>query len=184
MWHDMFSVQVPTLEKVLRTVLVYLLIAVLLRLSGKRGLAGMNTLDIVVIVLLSNVVQNAIIGNDNSVTGGAVGAVTLVAVNALLNRAAVLNSTMSRLFDGTDTTVIQNGQVLEPAVRRIGLRRSEIDRAVHVQNGDDLDQVQTGRLSPDGQLILTLKPSEQGATKADVDRLAAQLADIRAALPA
>ena len=90
MWHDMFSVQVPTLEKVLRTVLVYLLIAVLLRLSGKRGLAGMNTLDIVVIVLLSNVVQNAIIGNDNSVTGGAVGAVTLVAVNALLNRAAVL----------------------------------------------------------------------------------------------
>ena len=107
-----------------------------------------------------------------------------MAVNALLNRAAVLNSTMSRLFDGTDTTVIQNGQVLEPAVRRLGLRRSEIDRAVHVQNGDDLDQVQTGRLSPDGQLILTLKPSEQGATKADVDRLAAQLADIRAALPA
>jgi uncharacterized membrane protein YcaP (DUF421 family) len=182
MWHDMFGVQVPLLEKVLRTVLVYLLIAVLLRLTGKRGLAGLNTLDIVVIVLLSNVVQNAIIGNDNSVTGGAVGAVTLVAVNALINRAAAANDTMSRLFDGTETTVIADGKVLEPAVRRLGLRRSEIDRAVHVQNGDELDQVQTGQLSPDGQLVLRLKPSEQGATKSDVERLAAQLADIRAAL--
>jgi uncharacterized membrane protein YcaP (DUF421 family) len=184
MWHDMFSEQVPILEKVLRTVLIYLLIAVLLRLTGKRGLAGMNTLDIVVIVLLSNVVQNAVIGNDNSVTGGTIGAVTLVAVNALINRAAAANSTMSRVLDGSETTVISDGKVLEPAVRRLGLRRSEIDRAVHVQNGDELEQVQTGLLSPDGQLVLQLKPSEQGATKADVERLAAQLADIRAALPA
>jgi uncharacterized membrane protein YcaP (DUF421 family) len=78
--------QIPILEKILRTVLVYVLIVVLFRLTGKRGLAGLNTFDFVVIFLLSNVVQNAIIGSDNSLLGGAVGAVTLVVVNTAVNR--------------------------------------------------------------------------------------------------
>ncbi len=72
MWHDVFAQQIPFTEKVLRTVLVYALVAVLLRASGKRSLAGLNSLDIVVMVLLSNVVQNAIIGNDLSFTGAAI----------------------------------------------------------------------------------------------------------------
>ncbi|MFE5097661.1 hypothetical protein ACFRCI_47200 [Streptomyces sp. NPDC056638] len=80
MWHDLLSVQVPIAEKVLRTVGVYALIVILFRLSGKRGLANLNTFDFVVIFLLSNVVQNAVIGNDNSLLGGAIGATTLVAV--------------------------------------------------------------------------------------------------------
>ena len=87
MWHDMFVIQVPILEKILRTVLVYTTVVVLFRLAGKRGLAGLNTFDFVVIFLLSNVVQNAVIGNDQSLLGGVVGAVTLVAVNAGLNHA-------------------------------------------------------------------------------------------------
>ena len=86
MWHEIFVVQVPVAEKVLRTVFVYATIVLLFRLSGKRGLASLNTLDFVVIFLLSNVVQNAVIGNDTSFTGGAIGAVTLVAVNAGVNR--------------------------------------------------------------------------------------------------
>ena len=80
MWHAMFVEQIPFTEKILRTVLVYALIAVLFRLSGKRGLANLSTFDFVVIFLLSNVVQNAVIGNDTSLTGGVVGAVTLVVV--------------------------------------------------------------------------------------------------------
>jgi uncharacterized membrane protein YcaP (DUF421 family) len=175
-WHDMFTQQVPFAEKIVRTVLVYVLIALLLRATGKRGLSGLNSLDIVVMVLLSNVVQNAIIGNDNSLTGGAIGAVTLVAVNSAVNRAALRSDRMSELFDGTDTTIIDEGQVIERAARRIGLRRHELDHAVRLQNGDDVAQVETGVLDPGGQLILTLKPREQGATKGDIDQLAAQLA--------
>lgn len=86
MWHDMFVQQIPFWEKVARTVLVYVLIAILFRVVGKRGLAAMNSLDFVVMFLLANVVQNAIIGNDNSVTGGAIGAVALLGVNAVANR--------------------------------------------------------------------------------------------------
>src|SRR5689334_19451707 len=123
----MFTQQIPFGEKILRTVLVYALIAILLRTTGKRGLAGLNSLDIVVMVLLSNVVQNAIIGNDNSVTGGAIGAVTLVTVNELINRLSVTSDRVRRIFDGTDTQLIEHGRLDERAVRRVGLRPRELD---------------------------------------------------------
>jgi len=68
MWTDLWQVQIPLVEKVLRTVLVYGGLALLLRLAGKRDLAQLNSFDLVVMLLLSNVVQNAVIGNDNSVS--------------------------------------------------------------------------------------------------------------------
>jgi uncharacterized membrane protein YcaP (DUF421 family) len=178
----MFAQEIPFAEKIIRTILVYALIAVLLRATGKRGLSGLNSLDIVVMVLLSNVVQNAIIGPDNSFTGGAIGAVTLVAVNEALNRAALRSDRVAQVFDGTDTVVIESGKIDDQAVRRVGMRRRELDHAVRLQNGDDISQVDTGVLDPGGQLLLTLKAGEQGATKADIDRLTEQLARIEAAL--
>src|SRR5664279_1109836 len=102
MWHDMFAQQIPFPEKVIRTLAVYALIALLLRATGKRGLAGLNSLDITVMFLLSNVVQNAVIGNDNSVIGAVIGAVTLVVVNSAVNRAALRSEGCSRVFEGTD----------------------------------------------------------------------------------
>src|SRR5690349_23713628 len=178
MWRAMFVEQIPLAEKILRTVLVYALITLLFRVAGKRGMANLNTFDFVVIFLLSNVVQNAIIGNDNSLTGAAVGAVTLVAVNAVVTRAVASNARAARLFDGHATTVIREGHVLDRALRRLGLRRSELDHAVRLQNGDDVAQVERGSLEPGGQLVLTLKHSEQSATKADVADLTARLSRI------
>jgi uncharacterized membrane protein YcaP (DUF421 family) len=182
MWHSLFDSGIPLAEKLLRTVLVYALIAVLVRITGKRGLAGLNTLDIAVVFLLSNVVQNAIIGNDLSVTGAAVGAVTLVLVDSLLNRAAARSAWVARVFDGTDTAVIADGRVLDRALRRLGLRRAELDHAVRVQNGEELAQVERGVLTASGQLLLTLRHDEQAATAGDIARLTAQLDRIEAAL--
>jgi uncharacterized membrane protein YcaP (DUF421 family) len=184
MWHAMFVEQIPLAEKVLRTVLVYALIALLFRVAGKRGLASLNTFDFVVIFLLSNVVQNAVIGNDTSLTGGAVGAVTLVAVNAFVNRAIASNAGAARLFDGHPTTVISDGHVVDRALRHLGLRRSEIDHAVRLQNGDEVAQVRHGSLEPGGQLVLTLKHAEQGATKADIAELTERLRRIEELLGA
>jgi uncharacterized membrane protein YcaP (DUF421 family) len=184
MWHAMFVEQIPLAEKILRTVLVYALIALLFRVAGKRGLANLNTFDFVVIFLLSNVVQNAVIGNDTSLTGGAVGAVTLVAVNALVNRVIASNGTAARVFDGNPTTVISGGHVVNRALRHLGLRRSELDHAVRLQNGDDVAEVQHGSLEPGGQLVLTLKHSEQGATKADIAEVTARLSRIETLLGA
>jgi len=175
MWHDMFAQEIPFTEKLIRTILIYALIAVLLRATGKRGLAGLNSLDIVVMILLSNVVQNAIIGPDNSVTGGIVGAVTIVLVNSAVNRAALASDRFARVFEGSDTPVIIDGRVDARAVRRLGLRRHDLDHAVRLQNGDDVEQVESGVFDPGGQLILSLKESAQGATKHDLQQLRAQL---------
>jgi uncharacterized membrane protein YcaP (DUF421 family) len=182
MWHDMFVIQVPILEKILRTVLVYATVVVLFRLAGKRGLAGLNTFDFVVIFLLSNVVQNAVIGNDQSLLGGVVGAVTLVAVNAGLNHALARSNWLERLLEGSSTTVIADGKLQTRALRRLAMRPAELDHAVRMQDGDDISDVGSGRLEPSGQLVLTLKPDQQTATKADIARLTAQLASIQTML--
>jgi uncharacterized membrane protein YcaP (DUF421 family) len=182
MWHAMFVEQIPVAEKILRTVLVYALITVLFRLTGKRALGTMSTFDFVVIFLLSNVVQNAVIGNDDSLTGGIVGAITLVAVNTGVNHLIAANATAARIFDGHATTVITDGQVVAGTLRRLGLRSSELDTAVRVQNADDISEIGHGSLEPGGQLVLTLKPSEQSATKADVAELTERLGRIEALL--
>src|SRR5579871_6889177 len=166
MWRAMFVEQIPLAEKVLRTVLVYALIVVLFRVAGKRGLANLSTFDFVVVFLLSNVVQNAVIGNDTSLTGGVVGAVTLVAVNAAVNRVVASSALAARIFDGRPTTVIRDGHVIQRALVHLGVRRSELDHAVRMQNGDGVSQIQDGVLEPGGQLVLTLKSADQSATHA------------------
>ncbi len=178
MWHAMFVEQIPLAEKLLRTIIVYAAITVLFRLTGKRGLASLNTFDFVVIFLLSNVVQNAVIGNDTSLTGGLVGAVTLVTVNAAVNRLVASSATAARIFDGHATTIISDGRVVERALRHLGMRRSELQNAVRLQNGDDVTAIDRGSMEPGGQLVLTLKATEQPATKADIAELTSRLSRI------
>ncbi len=182
MWHSMFVVQVPILEKVLRTVLVYATIAILFRLAGKRDLATLNMFDFVVLFLLSNVVQNAIIGNDTSLLSGVIGAATLVAVNAALSRWLAVSDLAARVLEGKATTIIEQGKVVPRALRRLSLRPADLDHAIRVQNGDDIREIATGRMEPNGQLILSLKPDEQSATKADVTALGTRLEAIEAVL--
>ncbi|MET4923871.1 DUF421 domain-containing protein [Streptomyces sp. PSRA5] len=178
MWHDMLTVQIPIVEKIIRTVAVYAMVVVLFRLSGKRGLAGVNTFDVVVIFLLSNVVQNALIGPDNSLLGGAVGAVTLVAVNAAVTRWLARDPRAARLLEGTATVIVAKGKLKQRALRHLALRPSEIEHAVRLQNGDGISDIAEGRLEPDGQLLLTLKTAQQGATRGDIEALRARLASI------
>jgi uncharacterized membrane protein YcaP (DUF421 family) len=178
MWHDMFAVQIPIAEKILRTIAVYALIVVLFRLSGKRGLANLNTFDFVVIFLLSNVVQNAIIGNDDSLLGGVIGAVTLIAVNTVVNRLLASSDRAVRVIEGKPTTVVKDGKPIARALHHLALRPSEIEHAVRLQNGDGISDVAEARLDPDGQLIVKLKAVEQNATRADIRALETRLAAI------
>lgn len=182
MWHSMFVSQISISEKILRTVFVYVAILILFRLVGKRDLAVLNTFDFVVIFLLSNVVQNAIIGNDNSLLGGIIGAATLVVVNAALNRWLNVSARATRVLEGTPTTIIEDGQFIPRALRRLSLRPEEVEHAIRVQNGDDVTEISIGRMEPNGQLILSLKAEEQNASKRDIAGLNARLDAIEAAL--
>ncbi|WP_254706741.1 DUF421 domain-containing protein [Streptomyces lunaelactis] len=166
-------------EKAMRTVLVYLVVLVLLRWGGKRELAQLNTFDLVVMLLLANVVQNAIIGPDNSVAGAAFGAAVLLAVNALLVRAASLSSRLGRLLEGSPVVLARDGQWLPSEVRRSGLSRADLDVAVKRQGGDDVSETTTVSLEPSGSLLVSLRDGDQAADKNDVAALRAEIAALR-----
>ena len=112
-WHDLTDLGIPVSDKALRTIFVYGGLVVLLRLAGKRMLSQLNTFDLVVVLLLSNVVQNAIIGPDNSLLGGLIGACFLVAMNAIWERVA----TSSKVLPGVSpTTLVRDGVADRPRI--------------------------------------------------------------------
>ena len=111
MIESMFHLPLPLLEKILRPVLVYLVLVGFLRLFGKRELAQLNPFDLVVLLSLSNTVQNAMIGDDNSVSGGAIGAFSLLAINWLLTRVLFRAPKLNRFFELQPTLLIRHGVV-------------------------------------------------------------------------
>lgn len=182
MWSEILVSDVLLLERVLRSVLVYAVILVLVRIIGKRGMASMNSMDFVVLFLLAGTVTDAIIGADTSVTGAAVAAITLVVVNWVINRLTDRVLWIRRLVEGTPTTVISDGEVSRSALRKLGMRYSELDHAIRSQQGDSIEEVQHGELTPSGQLVLSLKTEEQSATKGDVATLGERLQRIESML--
>jgi uncharacterized membrane protein YcaP (DUF421 family) len=127
---EVWSLGVPTGEKVLRTVAVYAALALLLRVAGKRNLAQLNSFDLVVVLLLSNVVQNALIGPDNSLTGGLLAAAVLLCTSALVVRAVSRSDRAVRLFEGQDVPLVRDGRFLDRSLRREGLRRADVEAAL------------------------------------------------------
>src|ERR671939_438002 len=109
---DMFTLAVPVAEKMLRPIVVYFFLVVVLRVFGKRELAQLNPFDLVVLLSLSNTVQNAIIGDDNTITGGLVGAFTLLAVNYFVVRFIFKHRRLDQLVEGSPTVLIENGRLL------------------------------------------------------------------------
>src|SRR3954447_10042445 len=130
MSHELLHMGIPVWEKAFRTIAVYLALLILLRLGGKRQMAQMNTFDLIVLLLLSNVVQNAVIGSDNSLVGGLVGAAVLVGANYALVRATFLHALASRLLQGTPTPLVRDGQVDDRALRRELITRAELEAAL------------------------------------------------------
>src|ERR1039457_6463836 len=146
----MFLMPLPILEKLARPVIVYLVLVVLLRIFGKRELAQLNPFHLEVQLSLSNTVQNAIIGNDNSVSGGIIGAVSLLAINWLVVRALFRSPRLTRMFEGRATVLILNGQVDLKALQRESLTQEELIEVVHRQGFEDVHQVQRCELEPNG----------------------------------
>src|SRR5262244_1732893 len=110
-WKDMFVMALPLLEKVLRPIFVYAFLIISLRLSGKRELVQLNPFDLVVLLTLSNTVQNAIIGDDNTVTGGVIGATSLLVVNYLVVRFLYNHRKLDQLVEGRSDILIEDGKV-------------------------------------------------------------------------
>jgi uncharacterized membrane protein YcaP (DUF421 family) len=178
MWHDLVTMGIPLGEKIVRTVAVYVILAVLLRVAGKRDLAAFNTFDLVVMLLLSNVVQNAIIGDDNSLWGGAIAAAILVGVNALMVRLTVWSTWLVRVFEGTPTVLVRDGRYDEGALRREGLRKADVVAALRRQGASTVREVHRMTLEPGGALVVQLSKDEENATRGDVAAVGRRVAEL------
>src|SRR5439155_8029018 len=128
-WHDMFHLAVPVIEKILRTIVVYFALMLGLRLAGKRELAQLNPFDLIVLLMLSNTVQNAIIGEDNSVTGGIIGAITLLTVNYLIVRLVYRSPELQKIFGGEPEVLVRHGHIRKHKLEQELITSAELEAA-------------------------------------------------------
>ena len=172
-------------EKVVRPVLVYLLLVFALRKMGKRLLAQLNPFDFVVLLMLSNTVQNAIIGNDTSLLGGVIGAAALLGVNAVLVRFFYRGPEMTQIARGErDICLIAGGGLQEDAMRRLHINAGELIAKAHERGFDSLDEVESAVLYPNGTIYFRGQDAASDAARhrellGRLDALGAQLAALR-----
>ena len=183
-WTDMFLLGLPVLEKILRPLIIYLFLVVALRLAGKRELAQLNPFDLVVLLTLSNTVQNAIIGDDTTVTGGMIGAATLLGVNYVTVRFLYAHERLDRLAEGEPDVLIENGKIKTERLKEELVTLPELEAAAHKQGFGSLAEVDRAVLEPGGTLsFIGKKPAPEETRHREVlarfDQIAAVVAQLR-----
>lgn len=181
---DMFHLPLPLTEKILRPMVVYLFLIVFLRLFGKRELAQLNPLDLVVLLSLSNTVQNAMIGDDNSVTGGLIGAFSLLAINWALMWLLYRTPKLTSALEGEASTLVRSGVVNEAELKRQGLTDQELISILNKNGFNDPKDVELCVLEPNGTFYVKGKsPSsdeiERGELMAVLQHLSSEVKALR-----
>lgn len=189
MIESMFHLHLPLLEKILRPVIVYLCLVLFVRLFGKRELAQLNPFDLIVLLCLSNTVQNSIIGDDNSVTGGIIGVFSLLGINFLLTRVLFRFPALNKKIEGKETVLIQHGKVNQEAVKREALSELELKTVVHRQGLHDFSQVERCVLEPSGNFYVEEKDplresKERGEILRQITALTAEVKELKTLLAA
>lgn len=188
-------IEIPVWDKVLRTIAVYALVYFLIRLA-RRDAAQLTASDFVVLLLLSNVVQNAVIGPDDSFVGGAVGAVTLILINELVVRwdwarssrdvtphgAVQMTRSLIRTAKQDPVYLIREGELQHDALRGLGIRDRDLIVELRRQGVDDPNDVQEASLHTGGAIDFELKEPARAATEANLDELRSELRALREAV--
>jgi uncharacterized membrane protein YcaP (DUF421 family) len=181
MWHDMFALPVPVIEKILRALFVYGFLVIALRLAGKRELAQLSTFDFVVLLSVANAVQNGIIGADDSVTGAWIGAMTLFLANFALAFTIVRSRGLRAVAEGKPATLVKAGVRDDAELRRVRITAEELESAIGDQ-GERMADVDTVELFPNGRIAIT--PREPDTATKRFDTIEGELRAIRALLEA
>jgi uncharacterized membrane protein YcaP (DUF421 family) len=143
---------IPVIEKVIRSAAVYLFLLVAFRLAGKRQLGQMTAFDLVVLLVISNVVQNALIGNDNSLGGGLLGATVILLLNAVVAWLTFRYKRVERLVEQMPTVLVRHGRILRENLRRERLSLPELRAALRREGVVSLRDVRYALLEEDGHL--------------------------------
>jgi uncharacterized membrane protein YcaP (DUF421 family) len=175
---NMFIPEVQILEKVLRPLVVYFFLLVAFRLAGKRELGQITPFDLIILLTISNVLQNAMIGPDNSLTGGIIGGLTLFVANGLVGRLTLYSPRIAMLLEGKPTPLVENGRILGRNLRREVMTRSELDRAIRkhgLEPEADLPRIKRALLEQDGTVTIILKnETTEGRPRTAVGKLTAR----------
>lgn len=187
LWKEMFYPALPVVDKILRAVIIYIFLVVALKLAGRRELAQLNTFDLVVLLTIANTVQAAIIGPDDSVTGGIIGAATLLAVNYLVVRFVYAHKKMQGRTRSAGEALIENGQVRQEPMKKELITLDELKEAASREGFGSLDEVERAVLNPNGSFafIGKKKPKEKGSEYLEIlnrlDHLQEQLRRVQPA---
>ncbi len=187
-WKDMFVLGIPLIEKILRPIVVYMFLVVSLRLSGKRELVQLNPFDLVVLLTLSNTVQNAIIGDDNSVSGGLIGATSLLLINYLVVRFLYGHSKLEQIVEGQSDVLIEDGKVRAARLKKELITIPQLEAAARKQGFDSLSDVDKCILEPSGTLsFVAKKPATEDIRHRELvshlEKLMEEIARLRASQP-
>jgi uncharacterized membrane protein YcaP (DUF421 family) len=186
-WTDMFHLGVPVLEKILRPILIYAFLVGGLRLAGKRELAQLNPFDLVVLLTLSNTVQNAIIGDDTSVTGGLIGAATLLLINYAVVRFLYNHERFERLVEGDADVLIDGGRIVRRALKKNLITRTDLTAAAHRQGFASLADVERAVMEASGTITFVARTpgpdvERHEELRARLDHIVRELGALRAQL--
>src|SRR4051812_25619558 len=168
-YHNLFSMGEPWSEKIIRSVAVYLFLLVIIRLAGKREIGQVSTADLIVVLLLSNTVQNAIIGNETSLVGGLVGATVLILLNKIIVRVGYRFRGFGRLIDGEPVALITDGEIRQEVLRVQEISIDELKAAARDEGVGSLDDVDRATLETSG--MISIIPRVTGSDAAIEDRL-------------
>ena len=187
-WKDMFVMGLPLLEKILRPIIIYAFLVISLRLSGKRELVQLNPFDLVVLLTLSNTVQNAIIGEDNSVIGGVIGATSLLVTNYLVVRFLYGHRKIDQIVEGKADILIENGKVRAQHLKTELITMAQLEAAARKQGFNSLSEVEQCVLEPGGTLtFLGKKPGTEDVRHQELigrlERLTQEIALLRGSQP-
>ncbi|HCA79243.1 MAG TPA: DUF421 domain-containing protein [Bacteroidetes bacterium] len=155
----MWNLSEPYLEIILRTAVVYGVILIGLRLTGKREVGQMTPFDLALLLLISNAVQNAMTGPDTSVTGGVIAAVTLLLLNALISRVAWKNRKARHLIEGSPTLLVHHGKIIEEHLAKERINAESLHQALREHGVSSISDVRLAVLEIDGS-ISVLKNDE------------------------
>ncbi len=148
----MLTLAIPAWNIVLRTAAIYLVILIGLRLAGKREIGQMTVFDLVVLLLLANAVQNAMVGPDTSLAGGILASVVLLILNAVVARLRLRWPRLRRIVEGLPTLLVLHGEVIADHLRREGLDQETLEAALREHGVANLSDVEMAVLETDGSI--------------------------------
>jgi len=155
----MWKTSLPWWEFIFRGLIVYVFLLVILRLTGKRQVGQLAPFDLVLLLVLSNAVQNAMNGGDNSITAGIVAASTLVVANGIVSRLTYKNKTIERLIEGRPEILIHNGKIATDVMKREQLTHHELNAALRAAGVSCVEEVHFAILENTGQITVHTKKS-------------------------